>query len=206
VLPSRRLMTVRYKEERHPALGLHRTGARRCTCAQARGIAITMAAVQSLVTGTSEDAASAVAHAVPRASRTMPQYARFLVVGVSNAILDLGVLNVLAALAPPHDPVRFLAENSAAVACALVNSYVWNARWTFRGRGSGTLREGALFFAQALLNLLLNNAVLLATVSLMPVSLGLWPSVATNIAKVCAMLAASTMSFFVLRGVVFRGR
>ncbi len=140
------------------------------------------------------------------AHQTLRQYARFLVVGASNAVVDLGLLNLLAALRPPHDALLIAGENSMAVACALLNSYVWNARWTFHGQGSGTLRERALFFAQALLNLLLNNVVLLTVIALLPSGQGLWPMIATNIAKLVAMLVASTTSFIVLRAIVFRPR
>jgi putative flippase GtrA len=138
------------------------------------------------------------------AQRTLRQYTRFLVVGVSNALVDLGLLYLLASLVPPHDALVFAGENSVAVACALLNSYVWNARWTFRGQGNGTLRERALFSAQALLNLLLNNLVLLTVVALLPGGQGPWPALGTTIAKICAMVVASTTSFVLLRAVVFR--
>ena len=121
-----------------------------------------MAAIQAL--GAERTAASARGGSGRVAQRTLRQYTRFLVVGVSNALVDLGLLNLLASLVPPHDALVFAGENSMAVACALLNSYMWNARWTFRGQGTGTPRERALFFAQALLNLLLNNVVLLTVV------------------------------------------
>jgi putative flippase GtrA len=166
----------------------------------------TVAAIQALGSQPTDAAPPAAAAPVLAAGQTLRQYVRFLVVGASNAIVDLGLLNVLTALRPPHDALIFAGENSIAVACALINSYVWNARWTFRGQGTRTLRERALFFAQALLNLLLNNVVLLTVMGLLPGGQGVWPALATNIAKVCAMLAASTTSFILLHAVVFRSR
>jgi putative flippase GtrA len=163
-----------------------------------------MAAIQVLDAQQSEGPAHADASRAG-AQRTLRQYIRFLVVGASNALIDLGLLNLLAALVPPHDALVFAGENSVAVACALLNSYVWNARWTFRGQGTGTARERALFFAQALLNLLLNTVVLLTVVALLPGGQGAWPALATTVAKVCAMVVASTTSFVLLRAVVFRG-
>jgi putative flippase GtrA len=163
-----------------------------------------MAAIQAL--GAERTAASARGGSGRVAQRTLRQYTRFLVVGVSNALVDLGLLNLLASLVPPHDALVFAGENSMAVACALLNSYMWNARWTFRGQGTGTPRERALFFAQALLNLLLNNVVLLTVVALLPRGQGLWPALATTFAKICAMGVASTTSFVLLRAVVFRAR
>jgi putative flippase GtrA len=163
-----------------------------------------MAAIQALPTNQAGESVVSSAVPVPYVRRALRQYVRFLVVGISNAIIDLGLLNLLTALKPPHDQLLFAVENSVAVACALINSYVWNARWTFHGQGTGTLRQRMLFFAQALMNLLLNNVVLLTVMGLLPAGQGLWLTVATSVAKLCAMLAASTMSFILLRAVVFR--
>lgn len=163
-----------------------------------------MAAIQALPAGHSAEPSGRAAPS--HAGRPLPQFVRFLVVGVSNSFIDLGLLNVLVALAPPHDQVLFAAENSVAVACALINSYIWNARWTFLGQATGEPRQRVLFFAQAVANLLLNNVVLLAVMALLPAGQGLWLGLAINVAKLCAMLVASSMSFFLLRVVVFRAR
>jgi putative flippase GtrA len=165
-----------------------------------------MTAIHALGSVTAEAMVTAARTDGTRPARTMVQYARFLVVGIGNAVLDLGLLNLLTVLAPPHDQLKFAAENSVAVACALANSYFWNARWTFRGQGSGTLRQGVLFLAQGLLNLLLNDAVLLTVMTLMPAGHGLWLTLGVNVAKVSAMLVASTTSFTLLRAFVFRTR
>jgi putative flippase GtrA len=162
-----------------------------------------MAAIEAVATKRADISAEARAAAL-KANHTVLQYARFLLVGVSNAVIDLGLLNVLTILAPPHDQLIFASENSLAVACALINSYIWNARWTFAAQGTGSLRERILFVAQAVLNLVLNNAVLLGVMALLPSGQGLWLALATNFAKLCAMVVASTVSFILLRAVVFR--
>ena len=134
------------------------------------------------------------------------QYARFTVVGLSNAAVDLGVLNALLYLHPTHDPLILVADNSLAVALAILNSYLWNTRWTFRPLATGSARQRALFIAQAILNILLNNAVLLLMTSLLHPTQGTAYLVASNVAKLIAMLTASTTSFMLLRTVVFRRR
>jgi putative flippase GtrA len=165
-----------------------------------------MAAIQTVPVN--EAGVSFAPRAAPtlKVSHAVSRYARFLLVGVSNSVIDLGLLNLLTALNPPHDQLLFAGENSIAVAGALLNSYIWNARWTFAGQSTGSLRERVLFFAQALLNLLLNNVVLLGVMALLPDGQGLWLTLATNFAKLCAMAVASSVSFILLRAVVFRPR
>lgn len=134
------------------------------------------------------------------------QYVRFLLVGLSNAVVDLGVLNALLYLRPTHDPVVLAVDNTIAVVLAILNSYLWNTRWTFRLSATGALRERALFVAQGVLNVVVNDAVLLAVAGVLQPTQGLWYLVASNVAKLIAMLTASTMSFILLRTIVFRRR
>jgi putative flippase GtrA len=134
------------------------------------------------------------------------QYLRFCVVGLSNALVDLGVLNSLLLLHPTHSTLILLADNTLAVCLAIVNSYLWNTRWTFRGQVTHDRRERTLFVGQAALNVATNNLVLLAMASVLPPTLGIVSLLGSNLAKLAAMLVASTTSFLLLRTVVFRPR
>ncbi len=136
----------------------------------------------------------------------LAQYARFLVVGAGNAIVDLGLLNLLLLLHPAGDDVTLVVDNTIAVAGALLNSYLWNPRWTFRSQVAHAPRQRVLFVAQGLLNLLISNLVLLAVVEVLPPVPSIWYGIANNGAKLVAMVAASTTSFVLLRTFVFRAR
>jgi putative flippase GtrA len=151
----------------------------------------------------------APAHAARRGARVaafISQCLRFVLVGLTNAVVDLGVLNLLLILHPTSDRLGLLAYNTLAVAAAILNSYVWNARWTFRATATGSRRERALFVAQALVNVAVNNLVLLGIVDLDPVPVGPLYLLVSNAAKLGAMVAAATTSYVLLRVVVFRGR
>jgi putative flippase GtrA len=102
--------------------------------------------------------------------------------------------------------VGLLAYNTVAVSLAILNSYLWNTRWTFRNQVTHTWRQRALFVAQALLNIATNNLVLLAVTSVLPSSADATTLLVNNVAKLFAMVAASTLSFLLLRTVVFRPR
>lgn len=146
---------------------------------------------------------------LPKARRggsTGLQYLRFCAVGVSNAVVDLGALNLLLLLYPTTSDATLLLYNTIAVILAIMNSYLWNTRWTFHAQATSSRRERTLFVAQALLNILINNVVLYTMTDLLPTEAGDWSILTANLAKLAAMVAASSISFLLLRTVVFRAR
>jgi glycosyltransferase involved in cell wall biosynthesis/putative flippase GtrA len=139
------------------------------------------------------------------------RFGRFAAVGASNAAIDVGAFNLLAALLPSREPVQLAAYNTVAVALALANSYWWNSRWTFKQRqGSewrwSTAHRRLLFAAQGLLNLAVNDAAVLVAATLLN-GIGGLPAVGVaNGSKVVGMVTASLASFAFMRGVVFRDK
>ena len=140
----------------------------------------------------------------PRGPSTSAQYLRFCMVGVSNAVVDLGALNLLLLLYPTRSDLTLLLYNTIAVILAIANSYLWNTRWTFHDQATSSRRERTLFVAQALLNIAINNVVLFGLTDILPTETGEWSIFSANLAKLAAMVAASSISFLLLRSVVFR--
>jgi putative flippase GtrA len=134
-------------------------------------------------------------------------HAEFSVVGVGNAIVDLGVLNLLLWLWPTADPSMLALYNTVAILMANANSYIWNTVWTFRSQAQRTdllqIRIG--FAAQALLNIGVNNGLFWAVVGWLAAT-PLPVVVDQNIAKVISTVVASALSFLVLRHVVLKPR
>ena len=134
-------------------------------------------------------------------------YAEFSVVGVGNAVVDLGMLNLLLWLWPTGDFSMLALYNTVALLCANANSYFWNTMWTFRRQAKRTdpLQKRIGFAAQAFLNLGVSNALFwvaagwLAATAL-PVVVG------QNLAKVISTVVASALSFLVIRHVVLNPR
>jgi glycosyltransferase involved in cell wall biosynthesis/putative flippase GtrA len=135
---------------------------------------------------------------------------RFAVVGASNAVIDLGVFNLLVFANPTRNSGILVAYNTVAVLGALVNSYLWNSRWTFGDRIAGNSRrrwaERGLFLAQGGINLLVNDLVILGFATLFGSILGLPATLTSNMSKVAAMITASAVSFVLMHYVVFRHR
>jgi putative flippase GtrA len=133
------------------------------------------------------------------------QFARFCVVGTSNAVIDFGVLNAALAAFPTRATVPLVAYNSAAVVLAATNSFVWNRRFTFRVRGPLQAGEVVRFAVVALGTAGLNDLVLLALSGLFP-ALMASGALGANVLKLGAILGAMALSFFGMRCWVFLGR
>jgi putative flippase GtrA len=133
------------------------------------------------------------------------QFARFCVVGTSNAIIDFGALNVALAAFPTRATVPLLAYNSAAVVLAATNSFVWNRRFTFRVRGPLQTSEIVRFVVVAAGTTGLNDLVLLALSGLFP-ALMTSGALGANVLKLGAILGAMALSFFGMRCWVFLGK
>jgi len=133
------------------------------------------------------------------------QFARFCVVGTSNAVIDFGVLNAALAAFPTKATVPLLAYNTAAVVLAATNSFVWNRRFTFRVRGPLQAGEVARFAVVAAGTAGLNDLVLLVLSAVFPALMGSG-TLGANVLKLGAILGAMALSFFGMRFWVFLGK
>lgn len=133
------------------------------------------------------------------------QFARFCVVGTSNAVIDFGVLNAALAAFPTRATVPLLAYNTTAVVLAATNSFVWNRRFTFSVRGPLRADEVARFAVVVSGTACLNNLVLLTLSGLFPALMGSG-ALGANVLKLGAILGAMALSFFGMRFWVFIGK
>lgn len=90
----------------------------------------------------------------------MQQYAKFSLVGVSNALVDIGVLNLLLLIDPTRAPGHLVLYNVAALSATNANSYLWNTLWTFKKRARHDTRQAGLFILQAVLGAGVSSLVL----------------------------------------------
>ena len=135
--------------------------------------------------------------------QTGVRYAKFSLVGISNALVDVGVLNMFLLIGPTRSPELLVAYNIVALGLANANSYLWNTVWTFRDQARHDARQVGLFTAQGLLNVGVGNLLLWLTAHGLRTYTEFSPLVSGNVAKAVSMVAASTMSFLFLRFFVF---
>ncbi len=132
------------------------------------------------------------------------RFSKFTVVGLINALVDIGTLNIFLLFLPTRDPSVLALYNGVALVLANVNSYLWNTRWTFRSRAKRRdPRQRVLFALQALVNISVSNGLFFVLIRPVLVYTDVPAYLAGNVAKIISVVVASTISFFVLRYVVF---
>jgi putative flippase GtrA len=134
------------------------------------------------------------------------RFSKFSVVGLSNAVVDIGVLNLFLWLQPTRDPMLLVLFNGVALVLANTNSYVWNSLWTFRGRADHGPRQTALFALQALVNIGVSNGLFWALIHPLLVDTDIPVYLVGNTAKIISVVVASTISYFIMRYLVFSRR
>ncbi len=134
------------------------------------------------------------------------RFSKFSIVGLSNAAIDIGVLNLFLWLEPTREVTMLVIYNGVALVLANLNSYLWNTLWTFRGRADHNFRQIVLFGLQALVNIGISNGLFWALVRPIIVYTEVPTYLAGNVAKIISVTVASTVSFFIMRFVVFSRR
>lgn len=134
------------------------------------------------------------------------RFSKFSVVGLSNAAIDIGVLNLFLWLEPTREVSQLVLYNGVALVLANLNSYLWNTLWTFRGRAEHDTRQIVLFALQVLINIGISNTLFWALVHPVIVYTDVPTYLASNVAKIISVTVASTISFFLMRFVVFSRR
>ena len=138
-----------------------------------------------------------------RLKRGSVRFSKFGVVGLMNAAVDIGVLNLFLWLQPTREASVLALFNGVALVLANINSYVWNSFWTFGGRSEKNLREGVLFALQALVNIGISNGLFFVLIRPLLVDTDIPAYLVGNVAKIISVVVASVVSYFVMRYVVF---
>ena len=131
------------------------------------------------------------------------RFSKFSLVGIFNAAVDIGVLNLFLWLAPTREVTLLVIYNGVALILANLNSYAWNTLWTFRGRAKHDTRQIVLFGLQVLVNIGISSGLFWALIRPVIIYTEVPTYLAGNVAKIISVIVASTISFFIMRYVVF---
>lgn len=84
------------------------------------------------------------------------QFAKFGIVGVVNAAVQLGVYYLLL-----HFGINYYLANFFGFLCSVINAYIWNSLWVFRKEKTENKRNSLIkFFGTYLFTFLLSNVFL----------------------------------------------
>lgn len=131
------------------------------------------------------------------------RFSKFSLVGVTNAVVDILVLNLFLWLASTRDPTILALYNAVALVMANVSSYIGNTRWTFKKRAKNDRRQKVLFFLQATLNVAVGTALFWGLLHPLLVYTDIPAYLVGNVAKIISVVVASTLSFLIMRYLVF---
>ncbi|WP_130860101.1 GtrA family protein [Gracilibacillus phocaeensis] len=138
-----------------------------------------------------------------KAKRGPLQFLQFSVIGVSNAGVDIAVLNLLLLLFHPDSRMLLVLCNSIAYSLAVANSYLWNVNITFKRSAIGSKRQRILFVIQGLISLGVSNLVFIGTNEILDYT-GVPNWLRYNLAKGLAMFLSFLSSFFMVKYFVFK--
>lgn len=133
------------------------------------------------------------------------QAAKFLLVGILNTLIDLGVLNFLILITGVTSGLNFSFFKGISFLVAVVNSYFWNKFWTFEKREiTKAPEEFAQFFTVALIGLGINVGVASLVVNVIGPQFGLSEKIWANIGAITATFIGMTWNFLGYKFIVFR--
>lgn len=124
---------------------------------------------------------------------------RFVIVGISNTVLDFVLMNILKLLGMP-----LIAANTISTGTAMVYSFFMNKKWTFRGAGDNYVREVVLFFVFTIIGIwIIQNGCIWLIESYAP-HFGLSDQIFANIAKLFASIPSLIWNYITYDKFVFR--
>ncbi len=131
------------------------------------------------------------------------QLARFSTVGVANTAIDFLVTNILVLLLSAEKGWELGLISVVACLTAMVNSFFWNKRWTFRHTGALQGTSVARFVGIALLSMVINTSVFLFTFHYLSEGFALPKFVGINLSKLAGVVVALSVSFVGYKLTVF---
>ena len=133
------------------------------------------------------------------------QFGKFLAVGVTNTLIDLGVLNFLIFTTTIASGVFYSIFNVISFTIAVINSFIWNKYWTFKENGKKkTKKEFIQFLIVSLVGLVINVGIASLIVNLIGPKLGLSDEIWANIGKLSAIFFSMVWNFVGYKFIVFK--
>ncbi len=150
-----------------------------------------------------------VAYFIGKKIPVMWQAAKFILVGILNTLLDLGVLNLLLFTAETSSGGIYTFFKGISFSVAVINSYFWNKLWTFKKSEEGldnskTGKELLQFFIVSVIGFGINVGIATFVVNTIGSQFGLSDVLWANIGAISATVASMVWNFLGYKFVVFK--
>lgn len=133
------------------------------------------------------------------------QLAKFGLIGVTNAVVDLGIYNLFIYLSDVSSGHLIIIFKCFSVLTAILNSYVWNKFWSFEKKEAKHLgREFAQFFMVSFVGLLLNVGITAFVVNIIGTPDGFTEKVWANVGGISASVLVLSWNFIGYKYFVFK--
>ena len=123
---------------------------------------------------------------------------RFVIVGISNTVLDFTLMNLLSLAG-----LNLIIANTISTGIAMIYSFLMNKKWTFRNAGQDYLRQVILFFIFTAIGIwAIQNGLIILAQHYLP-HFGLPDRVFNNLAKLGASAFSLTWNYLTYNHFVF---
>lgn len=133
------------------------------------------------------------------------QVGRFLLVGVLNTLIDLGILNILIWISGIAMGAWYSVFKGISFVIATINSYFWNKHWTFKKREeSFSSKEFSKFLIMTAIGLFINVSIASFVVNVIGPQFDISKEMWATIGAFLATLLAWVWNFFSSKFIVFK--
>ena len=132
------------------------------------------------------------------------QISKFVLVGVLNTVIDLGILNLLMWQSGIVSGLLYSIFKGISFIAATSNSYFWNKFWTFDSKKAAGKKEFTQFFLISAIGFLINVGVASLIVNAVGPQFGLSVKIWANVGAIAATFVGMTWNFIGYKFIVFK--
>jgi len=133
------------------------------------------------------------------------QSAKFILVGILNTLIDLGILNLLILISGIATGLGYSVFKGVSFTVAVINSYFWNKLWTFKKPKTAMPgKEFLQFFVVSAIGFGINVGVASLIVNIIGPQFSLGSKMWANAGAIIATFVAMTWNFIGYKFIVFK--
>ncbi len=146
----------------------------------------------------------AIARILSKAVPVIYQFAKFVLVGGLNFLIDMGILNFLVFYTGIYEGLAQTGFKGLSFVVAVINSYLWNKFWTFKRESIETIgKEFFQFLAVSVIGLAINLGVDYVLVNMIPAFGGIPVKTWAQLSAMFSAIIALVWNFLGYKFIVF---